>query len=199
MPYQQKKLCQQPQLPFNLLCCSLALPSTFTYIAHFAHLLPNEAISKPFQKPLSIASTLTPFLTLLATNTTPPPPVRLSLTNPYILLIQAFRSTPLSFTYNANTKAEIQQESSEPRYFAILTPGEEDERLKEKSGANAMVKEQVYVEVEKAEAEIMLRVPGCGRENIGDGETWTKVEGVEKIWCEECKIWWEFRVWVREL
>jgi hypothetical protein len=199
MSHRQKKLRQQLQLPFNLLCCPSTLPSTLTYLAHFAHLLPNKAINKPFQKPLSIASTLTPFLVLLATNTTPPPPARLPLLNPYILLIQVLRSAPLSFTYHTDTKAEIQEESSEPRYFAMLTPDEGDERLKEKSGAKTMVKGQVYLEVEKAEAEIMLRVPGCGRENIGDGETWIKVDGVEKIWCEECKVWWEFRVWVREL
>ena len=62
-----------------------------------------------------------------------------------------------------------------------------------------MVKGQVYVEVDKGEAERILRFPGSGQENIGDGETWTKAEGVEKIWCEECKVWWEFRAWVREL
>lgn len=68
-----------------------------------------------------------------------------------------------------------------------------------KVGGAERVKGQVYLEVEKAKAERCLRFPGSGGESIGDGEVWTRVKGWEKIWCEDCSVWWEFRVWVREL
>jgi hypothetical protein len=61
------------------------------------------------------------------------------------------------------------------------------------------VKERVYVEVETGEAEAILRLPGSGAENIGDGEKWIAVDGMEKLWCEGCKIWWELKAYVRDM
>lgn len=78
-------------------------------------------------------------------------------------------------------------------------PDEGVERLRKQKEGKEVVKGEVYIEVDKSEAERILRFPGSGQENFGDGETWTRAEGVEKIWCEECKVWWEFRAWVREL
>jgi len=199
MPHQPKELHQPPKLPFGLLCCSSTLSSSFTYLAYLAHLLPKETILKTYQKPLSLGAILTPFLILLATTTSPLPARIPALFDPYILLIQVVRSTPLSFSRHSDTKTEIRQQLTEPRYFAVLTPDEGEERLREQKEGKEMVKGQVYVEVDKGEAERILRFPGSGQENIGDGEIWTKAEGMEKIWCEECMVWWEFRAWVREL
>jgi hypothetical protein len=199
MSQQPKKLHQPPKLPFDLLCCSSALPSSFTYLAYLAHLLPKETTHKTYQKPLSLGAILFPFLILLATTASPPPARILALFDPYILLIQVIRSTPLSISNHSNTKTEIRQQLTVPRYFAIMTPGEGEERLRKQKEGKEMVKGEVYVEVDRGEAERILRFPGSGQENFGDGETWTRAEGVEKIWCEECKVWWEFRAWVREL
>lgn len=179
--------------PFDLLCCTSALPYTLT---NLAHLLPGETIHKPLQKPLSLGSILTPFLILLATNATPTPPARIAMFNPYIVLIEVRCSTPVSVTQDPDSTTEIQQEHSEPRYFAVTTP--EEEALRQNMGKE-MVGGQLHVEVEKSEAEMILRFPGSGAGNLGDGETWTRAEGVEKIWCEKCRVWWEFRAWVREL
>lgn len=33
---------------------------------------------------------------------------------------------------------------------------------------------------------------------IGDGETWTQRQGVERFWCTEHGVRWELRVWIRE-
>lgn len=193
MPHQNP--CQQPTRDFDLVCCNSAFPYTLT---HLAHLLPDEIIHWPYTKPLSLGPILTPFLILLATNATPNEPSRIPTFNPYISLMQVKRSTPVSVTLQPDAaQIDIQQEHSEPRYFAILTP--EDEEFRQSMGREAVKGQQIHVEVEKEEAERILRFPGSGGGNIGDGETWTKVEGVEKIWCDECQIWWEFRAWAREV
>jgi hypothetical protein len=199
MSHQPKKLHQPPKPPCDLLCCSSALPSSFTYLAYLAHLLPKETTHKTYQKPLSLGAILTPFLILLATTTSPLPARIPALFDPYILLIQVVRSTPLSISRHSDTETEIRQQVTEPRYFAILTPDEGEERLRKQKEGKEIVEGEVYVEVDRGEAERILRFPGSGQENFGDGETWTRAEGVEKIWCEECKVWWEFRAWVREL
>jgi hypothetical protein len=67
------------------------------------------------------------------------------------------------------------------------------------AGGPEKVKGREFLEVGKAEAESCLRFPGSGAEAIGDGGMWTCVKGWEKVWCEDCCVWWEFRVWVREL
>ncbi|KAE9370376.1 hypothetical protein N431DRAFT_468436 [Stipitochalara longipes BDJ] len=183
---------QQPMKPFDLLCCTSALPYTLT---HLAHLLPDDTTHYPYRQPLSLGAVLTPFLLLLATNTPPIPPASIPTFNPFIVLIQVRRSK-LSAIRNAHNPAEIKQEYSEPRYFGALTPEVEDYR---QNMGKEWVKDKIHVEVEKHEAEVCLRVPGSGRERIGDGEIWNMVKGVEKIWCEDCKVWWEFRAWVREM
>jgi hypothetical protein len=53
-----------------------------------------------------------------------------------------------------------------------------------------------YKEIEKEEAENAFRFLGS-EIVIGDGEDWECLEGVEKLWCEEHKVCWEFRVWIR--
>jgi hypothetical protein len=177
--------------PFDLLCCTSALPHTLT---HLLHLLQDDTIH--IQNPRSLGAVLTPFLALLTTNTTPTEPARIPTFNPYIMLIQVKRSKPVSFANQPDAPMVIEQEHSEPRYFAQLTP--EEEELRQNMGRE-MIKGQMHVEVEKAEAEKVLRFPGSGGEVLGDGETWTRAQGVEKIWCEGCQVWWEFRAWAREL
>ena len=180
-----------PMKPFDLLCCTKALPYTLT---HLAHLLPDDATHQPYQKPLSLGPVLTPFLVLLAANAPPAEPGRVPTFNPVITLIQVRRSK-LVIIRNGG-KADIKQECSEPRYFGALTPELED-RLQ--NMGKESIKEKIYIEVEKQEAEISLRLEGSGGERVGDGEIWNIVEGAEKIWCEKCQVWWEFRAWVREI
>jgi hypothetical protein len=183
---------QQPVNPFDLLCCTTALPNTLT---HLAHLLPDETTHYPYKKPLSLGAVLTPFLVLLASNAPPMPPGRVPTFHPFVVLIQVQRST-LSTIRDGDNHAEVTQEHSEPRYFGALTPELED--YLQYMGQES-VKEKIHVEVEKQEAEICLRLPGSGGDRIGDGEIWNRVEGAEKIWCDKCQVWWEFRAWVREM
>jgi len=178
--------------PFNLLCCTTALPYT---LAHLACLLPDDATHHPYQKPLSLGAVLTPLLVLLAANAPPTPPGRVPTFNPVVTLIQV-RSSKFTGIRNGGNQAEIKQEYSEPRYFGALTPEMED--YLQDMGKES-IKEKIHIEVEKQEAEICLRLAGSGGERVGDGEIWNQVEGVEKIWCEKCQVWWEFRAWVREM
>ena len=87
-------------------------------------------------------------------------------------------------------------EHSAPRYFGALTPELEDHV---QNKGKEQIKEKIYIEIRKQEAQISLRLEGSGGERVGDGEIWNKVPGVEKIWCEKCQVWWEFRAWVREI
>jgi hypothetical protein len=91
----------------------------------------------------------------------------------------------------------VRQVYSESRYLGMLTPPDSVEG-QNREVTEERVKGNIFLEVEKAEAESLLRFPGCGGEGIGDGETWIRVEGCEKIWCEDCRFWWEFRAWARE-
>jgi hypothetical protein len=52
-------------------------------------------------------------------------------------------------------------------------------------------------EISKAEADESLRPPGSGI-GIGFGETWTALEGIEKLWCDRHGASFELRVWVTE-
>ncbi|KAG4429248.1 hypothetical protein IFR05_015265 [Cadophora sp. M221] len=54
-----------------------------------------------------------------------------------------------------------------------------------------------FREIETDEAMESLRFPETGIV-IGDGESWTEREGVERFWCEVHRVWFELRVWVRE-
>jgi hypothetical protein len=178
--------------PFGLLCCTAALPSTLT---HLVHLLPDDTVH--IRNPKLLGTVLTPFLVLLAANTQLAGPARTPIFRPYVVLIQVKRIKPISVASHLDGQIEIGQEHSEPRYFAVITPGEEEVR---ENMVKEMVKgQQLYQEVKKAEAERILRFRGSGGEILGDGETWTRVEGAEKIWCEHCKVWWEFKAWIREL
>jgi hypothetical protein len=53
-----------------------------------------------------------------------------------------------------------------------------------------------YKELDKAEAESALKLPGSDI-LIGDGEDWEHLDGMEKLGCESHQVWWEFRVWIR--
>lgn len=190
-----KDIRQQREPAFNLLCCPSALPATFRYLTH---ILPSGTTHLPLrQKPLALGPILTPFLVVLAAGA-PATPARMPTFDPYVLLIQVKQVkqvTPSSSTHKPAIQSPPQRQGSKSRYFGSLTP---DKQLQDSSGGTELVKGNVYLEVDKVEAEIILRLPGSGAENIGDGEVWIQVDGMEKIWCDNCKVWWEFRAWVRE-
>jgi hypothetical protein len=55
----------------------------------------------------------------------------------------------------------------------------------------------MWKEISQEEAGWCLKLPGSGVE-IGDGESWEELEGMEKLWCEGHMVFWELKAFVRK-
>ena len=65
------------------------------------------------------------------------------------------------------------------------------------SGAKEQFRAVAWKDISKAEADESLRAPVSGI-GIGFAETWTTLEGIEKLWCDRHGAFFELRVWVTE-
>jgi hypothetical protein len=162
------------------LCCPNTIPSTFK---HLASLISSSTIHHPLQKPHTGAAILTSFLAHLSTSFTRKLPVfsrpLLRFWTPHAI-IQVIKVSPSA------TSPSYEKE----RYFSPIHDAGNGLEKKEKVLGNR------YKELDKAEAESALRLPGS-EIVVGDGEDCERLDGMEKLWCESHKLWWEFRVWIR--
>lgn len=83
--------------------------------------------------------------------------------------------------------------SEDESYFVPLEKIESPTSL----DANTKVVGLGYREINRFDAMDSLRLPGSNI-MIGDGEDWRLLEGVEKLWCETHRVWFELRVWISE-
>jgi len=62
--------------------------------------------------------------------------------------------------------------------------------------SKAVLNKQKWKEIGDSEAQESLKGP-AGNIEIGDGQIWEKLDGMEKLWCDRHKFFWEMRVWAR--
>ena len=79
------------------------------------------------------------------------------------------------------------------QYYA---PYGSDDRDRIILGNNEKLFGVVWNEVSKDDAEWCIKPEGSGFD-IGDGESWKELSGAEKLWCEQHRIFWELKAFVR--
>ncbi|PVH89581.1 hypothetical protein DL98DRAFT_647324 [Cadophora sp. DSE1049] len=121
-------------------------------------------------------------------------PISAPSTHPQPTRISSYKSThstsslsPPSFPTGPNTIPVSE------RYFVPLEKTNEPTSLDPAS----RVFSRGFREISTREAMESLRFPESGIE-IGDGENWGELDGVERLWCQDHGVWFELRVWVRE-
>ncbi len=198
-------------------CCYSAIPST---VRHLVHILPDGTTHKPLNRLSTSAPLLSSFLAYMtlelgAVPTTTPNRysarhyaiVQVKKTHPLLPttlpqpLPKASPSSATLFSIPLDTKqrpSSARSESgdtgfSEVSYFVPLEKVDRPTVLDQGS----LVKGRAYREITTHVAQESLRPPGSGI-MIGDGENWRLLNGMEKLWCEDHRIWFELRVWVRE-
>jgi hypothetical protein len=166
----ETKPAESNSCPF---CCSSNIPSSFK---HLFYLLPQNTTHHPLSIPMSSTAILTSFLSSgIHTNLAPTP------THPFsyyaiIEVLQRFAATSTLMSKH---------------YFVPVLSGAAG------LGPGQLVKCWKYREITRVMADESIRPKDSGIE-IGDGEKWIELPGVEKLHCEAHQCVFELRVWVRE-
>jgi hypothetical protein len=175
----------------NAFCCASVIPSSFT---HLLDLVPKNTSHTLLDRSSSSSALISSFLAAISSNriysaTSTPPPIPIAwLSNAsYRAIIQVRRGIVASPSpYNVS-------EVSRAYYVQY---GRHDRETIQRGGREYL-HGQIWREIPEHQADSCLRPPGSGVE-IGDGEQWMELTGIEMLWCENHKVFWELRAWVRE-
>jgi hypothetical protein len=169
----------------NPFCCNGPIPLSFTNILS---LIPDDATYTPLPSSGASNPLIASFLTSTIYSLVYPPHSLMdspSISDCFMISFQAIiQVTKLAFKDNA-------QETASKRYFARYG----NQRFR--PGVREIFKGKPWKEIPKEDADDSLRPPGSAIE-MGDGEVWKELAGVEKLWCEAHGAFFELRAWVKE-